>query len=71
MLGYNLLSSKQALAADNEGISFWYSVFCTYFQFVVYIVHHHLFCKENQLNILDKNRNDLGLNYQKLKKQLF
>ena len=59
MLGYNLLSSKQALAADNEGISFWYSVFWPYFQFVVYIAAIIYFARKPIANMLDKNRNDL------------
>lgn len=59
MLGYNLFASKQALAADNEGLSFWYSVFWPYFQFVVYIAAIVYFARKPIANMLDKNRNDL------------
>ncbi|WP_397600770.1 hypothetical protein [Silvanigrella sp.] len=61
IIGYKgFIESSPALAASGTGeTSFWYSVFWSYFQFVIYIGALVLFARKPIAAMLDKNRNEL------------
>jgi F0F1-type ATP synthase membrane subunit b/b' len=56
------LQETPAFANPSGGeLSFWYSIFWPYFQFVIFIFALIFFAKKPITNILNKNRNDLKI----------
>lgn len=51
--------STPAFATPNGDISFWYSIFWPYFQFIIFISALVYFARKPIINLLDKQRGDL------------